>query len=159
MKITLRSVPFKVRGGLVYFDRLKRERPEVSGIITATRGNHGQSLAYAGARAGIAVTIGQLRLLLPMAWQCASPIRQRWSLFARKYATTKSLKRSETSTVLTTTAPRAPVPRRGRRCTKSAANCKGSRCGHPHRENDRGMDAKRAGGNDPDRSWFLFVRT
>lgn len=48
---------FKVRGGIVYFDRLKRERPNVRGIITATRGNHGQSLAYAGARAGIAVTI------------------------------------------------------------------------------------------------------
>jgi threonine dehydratase len=48
---------FKVRGGIVYFDRLKRDRPAVKGVITATRGNHGQSLAYAGARAGIAVTI------------------------------------------------------------------------------------------------------
>ena len=48
---------FKVRGGIVYFDRLKRERPQVTGIITATRGNHGQSLAFAGAQAGIAVTI------------------------------------------------------------------------------------------------------
>jgi threonine dehydratase len=48
---------FKVRGGIVYFDRLKRERPQVQGIVTATRGNHGQSLAYAGARAGVAVTI------------------------------------------------------------------------------------------------------
>src|SRR5215471_3310320 len=46
---------FKVRG--VYFERLKRERPAISGIVTATRGNHGQSLAYAGARAGVAVTI------------------------------------------------------------------------------------------------------
>jgi threonine dehydratase len=48
---------FKVRGGIVYFDRLKRQRPRVKGIITATRGNHGQSLAFAGARAGVAVTI------------------------------------------------------------------------------------------------------
>jgi threonine dehydratase len=48
---------FKVRGGVVFFDRLKRQRPEVRGIITATRGNHGQSLAFAGARAGVAVTI------------------------------------------------------------------------------------------------------
>src|SRR6516162_8427825 len=47
---------FKVRGGLVYFDRLKRERPAISGIVTATCGNRGQSLAYAGARAGVAVT-------------------------------------------------------------------------------------------------------
>jgi threonine dehydratase len=48
---------FKVRGGIVYFDRLKRERPRVQGIVTATRGNHGQSLAFAGERAGVAVTI------------------------------------------------------------------------------------------------------
>jgi threonine dehydratase len=48
---------FKARGGLVYFDRMKRERPQVNGIVTATRGNHGQSLAFAGARAGVAVTI------------------------------------------------------------------------------------------------------
>jgi threonine dehydratase len=48
---------FKVRGGVVFFDRRKRQRPEVRGIISATRGNHGQSLAFAGARAGVAVTI------------------------------------------------------------------------------------------------------
>lgn len=48
---------FKVRGGIVYFDRLKRQRPSVRGVISATRGNHGQSLAFAGARAGVAVTI------------------------------------------------------------------------------------------------------
>src|SRR4249920_1966219 len=48
---------FKVRGGLVYFDRMKRERPHVKGIVTATTGNHGQSLAFAGARAAVPVTI------------------------------------------------------------------------------------------------------
>ncbi len=48
---------FKLRGGLIYAERLKRERPEVKGIISATRGNHGQSLAWAGQRYGIAVTI------------------------------------------------------------------------------------------------------
>ncbi len=48
---------FKVRGGLVYLDRLRRERPHVPGIVSATRGNHGQSLAYAGRRHGVAVTI------------------------------------------------------------------------------------------------------
>ena len=48
---------FKVRGGLVYIDRLARERPQVPGIVSATRGNHGQSLAYAGARHGVKVTI------------------------------------------------------------------------------------------------------
>ena len=48
---------FKVRGGIVYLDRLKRELPQVRGVVTATRGNHGQSLAFAGARAGVAVTV------------------------------------------------------------------------------------------------------
>lgn len=48
---------FKVRGGLIYLDRLKRERPDVAGIVSATRGNHGQSLAFAGRRAGVPVTI------------------------------------------------------------------------------------------------------
>jgi threonine dehydratase len=48
---------FKVRGGLVYLDRLKRERPQLRGIVTATRGNHGQSLAFAGLRAGVSVAI------------------------------------------------------------------------------------------------------
>ncbi len=38
---------FKVRGGLVYLDRLVRERPGVGGVLSATRGNHGQSLAFA----------------------------------------------------------------------------------------------------------------
>lgn len=48
---------FKVRGGLVYVDKLTRERPHVRGIISATRGNHGQSLAYAGTQAGLRVVI------------------------------------------------------------------------------------------------------
>ena len=48
---------FKVRGGLVYVDRLRRERPDVAGLVSATRGNHGQSLAFAGRRAGVPVTI------------------------------------------------------------------------------------------------------
>lgn len=48
---------FKVRGGLVYFDRLVRERPQVTGVVSATRGNHGQSLAYAGRHYQRSVTI------------------------------------------------------------------------------------------------------
>ncbi|MGB3735248.1 MAG: threonine dehydratase [Ilumatobacter sp.] len=48
---------FKVRGGLVFFDRLARERPEVAGVVSATRGNHGQSLAFAGRAYGRDVTI------------------------------------------------------------------------------------------------------
>src|SRR5437667_2165369 len=48
---------FKVRGGLIYVDRLKRERPHVTGLISATRGNHGQSLAFAASRYRLPVTI------------------------------------------------------------------------------------------------------
>lgn len=48
---------FKLRGGLVYADRVRRERPDLRGIISATRGNHGQSLAFAGRQVGLPVTI------------------------------------------------------------------------------------------------------
>ena len=48
---------FKVRGGLVYFDRLRHAHPDVPGVVTATRGNHGQSIAFAAARAHIPATI------------------------------------------------------------------------------------------------------
>jgi threonine dehydratase len=47
---------FKVRGGLVYFDELcSSNRP--AGVISATRGNHGQSVGYAARKHGIAATI------------------------------------------------------------------------------------------------------
>jgi threonine dehydratase len=48
---------FKLRGGIVHVDRLKRERPHVNGIVSATRGNHGQSLALAGRIFGLPVTV------------------------------------------------------------------------------------------------------
>jgi threonine dehydratase len=48
---------FKVRGGLTYVDRLKRQQAGVTGLISATRGNHGQSLAFAGRRHDLPVTI------------------------------------------------------------------------------------------------------
>jgi threonine dehydratase len=48
---------FKVRGGLVYMDWLRRERPEVDTVVSATRGNHGQSIPYAAAKFGIRVVI------------------------------------------------------------------------------------------------------
>jgi threonine dehydratase len=46
---------FKVRGGLVYFDRLARG--PVPGVVTATRGNHGQSVGFAARRHGIAAVV------------------------------------------------------------------------------------------------------
>ncbi|HTV96883.1 MAG TPA: threonine dehydratase [Steroidobacteraceae bacterium] len=48
---------FKVRGGLVYLHRLRELDPQARGVITATRGNHGQSIAFAAARAGIPAAI------------------------------------------------------------------------------------------------------
>jgi threonine dehydratase len=48
---------FKVRGGLVYLDRLRQADPNSPGVIAATRGNHGQSIAFAAARTGIPATI------------------------------------------------------------------------------------------------------
>src|SRR5262249_441759 len=48
---------FKVRGGIVYMDNLKRSRAKVTGVISATRGNHGQSIAFSAARAGMSATI------------------------------------------------------------------------------------------------------
>jgi threonine dehydratase len=48
---------FKVRGGLVYLHELTRKERGTSGVITATRGNHGQSIAFAAARHGIKCTV------------------------------------------------------------------------------------------------------
>lgn len=44
---------FKVRGGVVYLDWLRRTHGAVPGIVTATRGNHGQSIGFACARHGV----------------------------------------------------------------------------------------------------------
>jgi len=48
---------FKIRGGVVYLDALKRGSRQGCGVVTATRGNHGQSIALAAARAGLTCTI------------------------------------------------------------------------------------------------------
>uniref|UniRef100_A0A2A4Z511 Tryptophan synthase beta chain-like PALP domain-containing protein n=1 Tax=OCS116 cluster bacterium TaxID=2030921 RepID=A0A2A4Z511_9PROT len=47
---------FKVRGGLLYMARLKASGFS-GGLVTATRGNHGQSIGLAGKKMGIPVTI------------------------------------------------------------------------------------------------------
>jgi threonine dehydratase len=48
---------FKVRGGLVYVERLLASGRQVRGLVASTRGNHGQSIAYAGGAHGLPVTI------------------------------------------------------------------------------------------------------
>lgn len=48
---------FKVRGGLTYMAELKNSAPDTAGVIAATRGNHGQSIAHAAKRFGLSATI------------------------------------------------------------------------------------------------------
>jgi threonine dehydratase len=48
---------FKLRGGLVYFDELKRREPACPGVVTATKGNHGQSVGFAARTARLPATI------------------------------------------------------------------------------------------------------
>lgn len=48
---------FKVRGGLVYLSGLKATQPDLKGVISATRGNHGQSLAFAAAKVGLQAVV------------------------------------------------------------------------------------------------------
>ncbi|WP_434778369.1 threonine dehydratase [Neisseria sp. Ec49-e6-T10] len=48
---------FKVRGGLVFIQHLMQSQHDLKGIVSATRGNHGQSLAFAAAKVGLPVYI------------------------------------------------------------------------------------------------------
>ena len=48
---------FKVRGGLVFFDALKRTQPDLRGVVAATRGNFGQAVAFAARRHDLAAVI------------------------------------------------------------------------------------------------------
>jgi len=48
---------FKIRGGLVLAAEIKRRDPKAAGVITATRGNHGQSIAFAARRHGLRAVV------------------------------------------------------------------------------------------------------
>jgi threonine dehydratase len=48
---------FKLRGAMVYMDWLAREQPQLTGVVAATRGNHGQGVALAAKRRGWTATI------------------------------------------------------------------------------------------------------
>jgi threonine dehydratase len=48
---------FKIRGGLVYFPRMLEAGGIEAGVISATRGNHGQSIGYSARRHGIRATV------------------------------------------------------------------------------------------------------
>jgi len=48
---------FKLRGGIVYMDWVRRERTDVRGVVAATRGNHGQSIGFGAKLAGLPAVI------------------------------------------------------------------------------------------------------
>jgi len=48
---------FKLRGGLTYFETLAKREPALRGVISATRGNHGQSVGFSARRHGLQATI------------------------------------------------------------------------------------------------------
>ncbi|MCY1167058.1 L-threonine ammonia-lyase [compost metagenome] len=48
---------FKIRGGLTYFEALKASGALPAEVISATRGNHGQSIGWAARANGVACTI------------------------------------------------------------------------------------------------------
>jgi threonine dehydratase len=48
---------FKIRGGLTYFDQLRQRGTLPPEVISATRGNHGQSIGWAARTHGVACTI------------------------------------------------------------------------------------------------------
>ncbi|MBS0274767.1 MAG: threonine dehydratase [Proteobacteria bacterium] len=48
---------FKIRGGLIFVDALRNEGGNCKGLIAASKGNHGQSIAFAGGRSGMPVVI------------------------------------------------------------------------------------------------------
>lgn len=48
---------FKLRGGLTYFEALRQREPKCRGVVSATRGNHGQSVGFAARRHGLPATI------------------------------------------------------------------------------------------------------
>ena len=48
---------FKIRGGITYIDALTKSEPQARGIVTSTRGNHGQSQARAATQAGLEAVI------------------------------------------------------------------------------------------------------
>jgi len=48
---------FKIRGGLVYLDAVRRSQPDIHGVVTATTGNHGQSIALAATQLRVDATI------------------------------------------------------------------------------------------------------
>jgi threonine dehydratase len=48
---------FKIRGGLTYFDRLRQHGGLPTRVMSATRGNHGQSIGWAARAHGVACSI------------------------------------------------------------------------------------------------------
>ena len=48
---------FKIRGGIVYLDELRRREPNLVGVVGATRGNQGQSMGFAARLARVKAVV------------------------------------------------------------------------------------------------------
>ncbi len=48
---------FKIRGGIVYMEALRRTRPDVTTVVSATRGNHGQSIGFGARMTGLSAVV------------------------------------------------------------------------------------------------------
>ena len=48
---------FKIRGGIIYLEALKHREPAVTGVVGATRGNHGQSMGFAARITGVPAVV------------------------------------------------------------------------------------------------------
>ena len=55
--ITMPVGAFKLRGALVYMDWLKQTKPDLVGVVAATRGNHGQGVGMAARPLGLKAVI------------------------------------------------------------------------------------------------------
>ena len=64
---------FKIRGGIVMLDALKRADPNLRGVISATRGNHGQSIAWSARRSNWPGSVPAWSLAMPNGGARASP--------------------------------------------------------------------------------------
>jgi threonine dehydratase len=49
---------FKLRGGVVYLEERKQRQPNIRGVIAATHGNHGPSIAFSDGRFDLRTVIG-----------------------------------------------------------------------------------------------------
>ena len=72
---------FKVRGGVLYMHRLKQRHPDCPGVIAATRGNHGQSIAVSATHQGLrsVICVREMWIARVKFSKCSSTYRVRYT--------------------------------------------------------------------------------